>query len=313
MHQPMRTFSVFLGCSFRKGKQSMKKRSLLVLLLFLALFLTSCGGKEKSSDKQSSSTAEKTTATTSSTAPSMSKTAVPTLFFHGYKGNRNSFGRMIRRIEKDDCAAQELILTVAPDGSVASEGALTGVANNPLVQVLFADNQNNEWNQAEWIKSALLYLQSTYGTQEVNIAGHSMGGVSTFRYLETYGGDASLPKVGKAVAIGAPFNEFIDSAQTQSMEELLANGPAEISDRFADFQSNAGGIPLQTQFLLIGGQLSEDDFSDGTVPLTSALAVHSLLTARGNPVSYQIAAGVDHSGLHEDREVDLAIEDFLWR
>ena len=140
------------------------------------------------------------------------KTTIPTLFFHGYSGTENSFKGMLQRLEKNQKAVKELVLIVGADGQIQAEGDLSGKADNPMVQVLFEDNKNNEWNQAEWIKSCLLYLKENEGIDKVNIVGHSMGGVSALRYLGTYGQDTSLPQVQTFTAICAPFNDFVDDS-----------------------------------------------------------------------------------------------------
>lgn len=155
---------------------------------------------------QSKATNEPTTGTKKAetmqtTEEKIEKTTTPTLFLHGYGGTVNSFKGMIQRLE--DSAQKELTLTVDVNGQVQADGELTKKADNPIVQVLFADNKNNEWNQTEWIKACLTYLQSTYGIDKVNIVGHSMGGVSGLRYLATYGQDQSLSQVQKFVALGA--------------------------------------------------------------------------------------------------------------
>ena len=62
-----------------------------------------------------------------------------------------------------------MVLTVGTDGQIQATGDLSGKADNPMVQVLFEDNKNNEWNQAEWIKTCLLYLKENYGIDKVNI------------------------------------------------------------------------------------------------------------------------------------------------
>ncbi len=64
--------------------------------------------------------------------------------------------------KKNQKAVKELVLIVEADGQIQAEGDLSGKADNPMVQVLFEDNKNNEWNQAEWIKSCLLYLKENY-------------------------------------------------------------------------------------------------------------------------------------------------------
>ena len=218
---------------------------------------------------------------------------------------------MIQRLE--DSAQKELTLTVDVNGQVQADGELTKKADNPIVQVLFADNKNNEWNQTEWIKACLTYLQSTYGIDKVNIVGHSMGGVSGLRYLATYGQDQSLPQVQKFVALGAPFNEFEENS-TQSLNDMLKNGPAVTTSRYQDYQQLIGNVPTTIQFLLVGGQLSETDASDGTVPLSSALAVYALLKQNENPVEEKVVEGENaaHSMLHENQEVDRLVQQFVW-
>lgn len=151
------------------------------------------------------------------------KTTIPTLFFHGYSGTENSFKGMLRRLEKNQQAVKELVLTVGTDGQIQATGDLSGKADNPMVQVLFEDNKNNEWNQAEWIKTCLLYLKENYGIDKVNIVGHSMGGVSALRYLGTYGQDTSLPQVQTLTAIGAPFNDFVDDSAQSPTAGPFAN------------------------------------------------------------------------------------------
>lgn len=289
----------------------MKKLMQCIGIALLVVLLSACTREVR--ETRSSETKAATSASSSATVePTIHKTATPTLFFHGYQGTVNSFGRMISRFENGDIGTKELLLTVATDGTITSEGTFTQTANNPMIQILFADNANNEWNQADWVKAVLVYLKENYGVETVNIVGHSMGGVSSFRCLTAYGYDESLPQVANFIALGAPFNEFIDSTTTQSMEDLTNNGPQEHSQRYLDFVAGIDNVSKQTNFRLIGGQLSETDISDGMVPLSSALAIHSLLMSRSIPVSSHTIQGVDHSGLHESDEVDKLLEYFLW-
>ena len=287
----------------------MKKR--VAILLALGIFLLAAC---TSTEKQAASGKNETTETKEVVNP-IEKTSVPTLFIHGYSGNERSFGGMIQRLETKGEAKKELVLTVSSNGQISAEGTLSGKNENPMIQVLFEDNKNNEWNQAEWIREALLYLKEQFQVENVNLVGHSMGGVSVLRFLGAYGQDTSLPVIDKFIAIGAPFNEFGETLDKASVTTELENGPTDKSARYQEYQQTIANVPVNVEIFLIGGQLSENDLSDGTVPLGSALAVNALLTQNGNHVQTQIIEGksAQHSQLHENEDVDKLVGDFLWR
>lgn len=284
------------------------KKFLLLSIALLGL-LTACAG-EGSTDKSLASPAPEDTTTSSETAP-----AIPTLFIHGYSGGKGSFGGMINRLSQAGYGEKSLVVTVAVDGTLTTSGDFDLKQKNPLVQVLFADNQNNEWNQSQWIKNVVDYL-GTLGVSQVNLVGHSMGGVSSFRYLTGKAADTAGPTIHKFVAIAAPFNGFPEMAEVnyqQSLSDLLANGPTEATDRFQDFTDQMAGFPQNLPTLLIAGQLSPEDDSDGVVPVNSALAVNQLLTANQDPVTTEvITEKAQHSQLHENSQVDQLVARFLW-
>ncbi|WP_326717495.1 alpha/beta hydrolase [Vagococcus jeotgali] len=148
----------------------------------------------------------------------------------------------------------------------------------------------------------------------MNIVGHSMGGVSGLRLLTQTPINSDRPVIKKFVAIGSPFNDFIDTFDDQNLDELLKNGPTEESERFILYQAEIPNMSKETEVLLIGGALSEDDQSDGTVPLSSALSVHHMLKNNGNETQYMVVEGqgAGHSALHENTEVDKKVSEFLY-
>ncbi|KAF1299558.1 hypothetical protein BAU15_02630 [Enterococcus sp. JM4C] len=287
----------------------MKKRALAVIIFGLILLSACSTGASKTTDK-----AANQKPTTSTVSDKENKTATPSLFIHGYSGTKGSFGGMLKRLESSGDGIKELTLTVSSSGEVSAEGELSGEKNNPMVQILFEDNKNNEWNQAEWLRGSLEYLKEEYQVSQVNLVGHSMGGVSSLRYLGAYGNESDLPTVDKFIAIGAPFNDFDETPSLAVLDEELANGPTNKSARYQEYQQTIGNVSTQIAVLLIGGQLSETDLSDGTVPLGSALAVNALLAQNGNPVETKIFEGqnAQHSQLHENTAVDQAVSEFLW-
>lgn len=249
------------------------------------------------------------------TTPKEVKAYPVTLFFHGYGGTKHSMGGMIQRLSSRYQATHTLDLTVNTDGTIQTSGTFEQADKPVLINVLFADNKNNEWNQAEWIYQALQFVKIQYHVEKVNVVGHSMGGVSLFRFLETYQNQGELPTVEHFISIAAPLNEFLDTSNEQSVDGLLQQGPTQISPRYQDFQNNIANFPKNVQVSLFAGQLSASDLSDGTVPLTSALAVNQLLSSQQIPVETFVFKGVlaQHSALHANPKVDKRIAEILWK
>ncbi|WP_367377747.1 alpha/beta hydrolase [Enterococcus gilvus] len=288
----------------------MKKIIYGLFALMTAVLLSGCGTKQSHHEEENTSTGS---TVTEASRNIVNKSDVPTLFIHGYGGTVNSFGGMLRRFRDEGVARKELTITVQPDGALQVDGQLNKKKDNPSIQVLFAANKDNEWNQTEWIYGVLKYLKEE-GVDRVNLVGHSMGGVSSLRYLTTYGQPKDAPVIEKFVAIGAPFNDFDDTAKDQSIDDVLQNGPTPQSSRYLDYRNGINNVPSSVSVLLLAGKLNEQDPSDGTVPLSSALATYSLLKAHGNPIKEQIFTGsnAQHSQLHENPAVDQVVATFLW-
>lgn len=285
----------------------MKKFWLSLFALVVVFILAGCGRNQSKPKTEPSKAAAET-----QTTETAKKDLIPTVFIHGYGGTSHSFGGMIQRLTAAGKTEKELLITVQADGSLNVEGQLSKQQKNPSIQVLFAANKDTEWNQTDWIYDVLKYLKQQ-GVDQVNLVGHSMGGVSSLRYLTTYGQPADAPVINKLIAIGAPFNDFTETSDT--LEALLANGPSVESSRYGDYRNGIDQVPADLPILLLAGKLAANATSDGTVPLSSALATYSLLKAHGNPIDYQIFTGAtaQHSQLHENSEVDQAVANFLWK
>lgn len=240
------------------------------------------------------------------------KSSRPTLFFHGYRGGVLSFGGMLHRLERNNYGERSIVLTVSPEGDISEEGNWTS-QGNPLIQVIFEDNTNQEWQQAEWIQQILNYLAENYQTKEVNLVGHSMGGVSVMRYLASFGQEGSEVVIKKAATIGSPFNDF--NEDDRELTEIVREGPVVLAPRFVEYDNNFSNIPTDIQFLNIVGDLEGDNVSDGTVPVASAVSINYLYEKYGLNYQYAKVEGktAQHSALHENRKVDKLVADFLWK
>ena len=96
------------------------------------------------------------------TTPKEVKAYPVTLFFHGYGGTKYSMGGIIQRLCSRYQAKHTLDLTVNTDGTIQTSGTFEQADRLVLINVLFADNKNNEWNQAEWIYQALQFVKTQY-------------------------------------------------------------------------------------------------------------------------------------------------------
>ncbi|WP_034550975.1 alpha/beta fold hydrolase [Carnobacterium funditum] len=286
---------IIIGCGSQKGTEPVKESQ-----------LTSEPKASKSSEETQSSTEV-------SDVHAEDQASIPTLFIHGYGGTDFSFNGMLSRFEAEDYGKRWLTITVQPDGSISEAGNWQDDSASPFIQVLFADNKNNEWNQADWIKSVLIYLKTTYQVNEVNLVGHSMGGVSSFRYLVAYGSEDSQPAVKDFVAIGAPFNDFVEGNENQPLEELNQNGPLVRSGRYSEFSAAIQQYPSSTKMLNIVGDVADGSNSDGTVSISSGLSIGYLMQSNNFNYHEEVITGeqVSHSQLHENAEVDKLIVDFL--
>ncbi|MBU5359763.1 alpha/beta fold hydrolase [Enterococcus raffinosus] len=285
----------------------MKKVFLSIIAGLTVLLLVGCGSKQTKEVEKTQASA----LTQKKVEKNFKKSAVPTVFIHGYGGTINSFGGMIQRLSNERKTKKEMLITVQSDGSLKVDGELSKKKDNPSIQVLFTANKDTEWNQTEWIYTVLKYLKQQ-GVDQVNLVGHSMGGVSSLRYLTTYGQPNDTPTINKFISIGAPFNDFTESSE--SIDDVLKNGPSVQASRYTDYQNGVANVPSKLPILLVAGKLNKETVTDGTVPLNSALATFSLLKDHGNPIKYQIFTGpnAQHSQLHENLNVDKTVADFLW-
>ena len=249
------------------------------------------------------------------TPSKIDKSNVPTVFIHGYKGWDKTMSTMTKSLEKSQLTQQEMVMTVSATGEVSVETDLEGAfkKNNPTIRLSFENNTNHQWDQAEWIKAALHELKDSFQVEEVNLVGFSMGGISSLLYLETFSNDESLPKVNKVISIGSPFNDFLEDDE-QTLEDLLTSGPTVVGETLENYTNLVGNIPKETSFYLIGGQLSESELTDGTVPLNSSLGVYSLLASQGLNVKESIIMGSEakHSNLKLNEEVIQLVANYLY-
>lgn len=242
------------------------------------------------------------------------KKQVPTLFIHGYLGNRASFGVMLHRFSRYGWGQKSAVIRIDKKQRLIVTGDPT--LRDGFIQILFSNNTHNLKTQANWLWQILSVLKNKYGVKEVNLVAHSMGAVAVMQYLSLYGDDLRVTQINKVVSLGAPYNDFETGKTTRQIESLplTKNGPSVMTPLYQFFKQRAHRIPLRVKFLNIMGDLGNGTQSDGAVSLNSAASLRFLLQNYQERYEELIIRGkkAAHSRLHENTEIDQKIGQFLF-
>lgn len=238
----------------------------------------------------------------------------PTLFIHGYQGNRFSFGPLLKNLETGQYAKREMTISVTKNGKLKVTGSLKQNRNNPTILLLFENNTADEVTQSQWIDKVMRSLRKK-GVTEINIVAHSMGGVSALRYMIEYEGSRE-PATKKFIAIATPFNDLEIAEETGEVfaSALTANGPDYQTPIYEYFDQQMNYLPKGLKVLNVAGDLEDGSASDGSVSLQSVFSLRYLL--QKHVASYQETtikgrlAG--HSLLTKTGKLQRKLIQFLW-
>lgn len=242
---------------------------------------------------------------------------VPTVMMHGTKGTRRSLGSMIKRLTKAKKAKKVMDIEVSKTGAITIDGELDYYNNGPapLIQVIFKESDPAEWQQGMWLNDIFTKLQLEYGVVEVDFVGHSMGGITGLRYIVDHGHDYRAIQIRKLVCIGSPFNSEVVHESGITKYDCDEKGPNHFHETYRYLKSYSERLPNSLRILNIYGDLKNGSKSDGVVSTSSARALKHIIEGK---VNYYIEREVrgwraQHSLLHENRQVDDLVAQFLWR
>ncbi|MCP8858264.1 alpha/beta fold hydrolase [Latilactobacillus fuchuensis] len=239
-------------------------------------------------------------------------TTTPTLFIHGYRGNRYSFGHLLGRLQKMGLAKKTLVVKVSKRGELTFSGLSRLSAVNPTIQVLFANNHADVQVQVGWLQQIMATLQADYDVEAVNLVGHSMGAITVLRYLLV----PQVIPVQQVILMAAPVNDPSIGPDTDRVfwSELTQRGPIRKTKNYQYLAQRVTQFPPDLAILNIAGELLGTNRHDGSVAVDSSFALRSLLKDRVTAYQEMLVRGPGgaHSMLHENRLVDQAICDFLW-
>lgn len=242
------------------------------------------------------------------------KNTVPTLFIHGYAGNRLSSGPMINRFEKNGWGTKTCVIIVRSKKRLKVKGDPT--VPGCFIQILFDENRLSVIKQVHWLWRVMGMLKEKYHVPKVNLVAHSMGAVTVLRYLSNHSkNNTHLPKVEKVVTLGAPFNDTDPGKGSKHIEShlLTKKGPLFETLLYQAMRKHHFLVDEDIGFLNIAGDLDNGSHSDGEVATSSALSLRYLVKNCKQYQEYVIHGfGGSHSLLHENLQVDNLIGKFLF-
>ncbi|WP_079525508.1 alpha/beta fold hydrolase [Halobacillus hunanensis] len=250
----------------------------------------------------------------SPTRSEKTNSTIPTLFVHGFKGGPGTFNTMLQRFESNNWGSKQMVIHVSSSGDLRVRGNIPH-SLNPFIQILFENDRASLKDQTHWLKKVMHTLKVDHGVEQVNLVGHSMGGLAATSFLLN-NQQGNFPSVNKLVAVGSPFlgikQESYFAANTGAATvDLKAESHA-----LTNMIKNKENINSKVSVLAIAGVINPEAPPakqwDGLVSKQSALGLSRIIP----PVNYQerifFNETATHSGLHEFIEVDQALAQFLW-
>ncbi|WP_085993479.1 alpha/beta fold hydrolase [Oceanobacillus senegalensis] len=237
-------------------------------------------------------------------AKSENNFGVPTVFVHGYKGTKNSFGSMLERFEDNGWGKKRFIYYVSSRGRLTDHYVNKEASNQTFVQIILRNNRASFSDSTEWLATVLRHLKDKYDIDTINLVGHSMGGLISMKYMMEYQSN-DFPKVHRFVAIGSPFDGIYSQKYFKINHDRAAT---DLKPHSLAFQLlHKGRIPREVEVLNIGS--TGDPIS---IP-KSVKAIRKMVHPSQLTEIIVQNDKLGHSELHESLQVDKMIHSFLWQ
>lgn len=238
-----------------------------------------------------------------------------TFFFHGWGSSSHAEEHMANAAKKAEASNKIIKVNVAKGGKTTIKGNISKDSRNPIVEVNFADNKNDNYRQdGQYAKDAIVAVQKKFGIKDINLVGHSMGNLAIVYYLLNNANDTSLPTVRHHVAIAGHFDGGIGFGYNDKTK-LDQNGqPNIMEEHYQQLLGLRNTYPQTAKVLNIAGDLGDGTHSDEEVPVNSAFSLKYLLGGREKSYRQVVIHGkqAQHSKLHSNSQVDRLLINFLW-
>ncbi|MQS98164.1 alpha/beta hydrolase [Companilactobacillus halodurans] len=281
-----------------------KKKQKLVAVLIT--FLVVVGALYGCSQKNQTSTETK-----------FVQNSTPTLFFHGYGSSFNAETHMTEAAKKAGVTRKIIRVNVSSNGYVKIIGSISNKAINPIIEVNFDNNKmTNYHTQGEWVKNVIKALQKEYKFKQINLVGHSMGNMAINFYILDNAGKKDFPKINKIVDIAGHYNGLLGVNDKVNRMKLSENGkPDKMTKAYRELLKLRKIYPTNIDVLNIYGDKNDGTHSDGRVSNASTKSLKYLVKTRAHSYREEKIVGkmAQHSKLHENKQVDKLLINFLWK
>lgn len=283
----------------------MKKKKIYLASFFIAVFLfllTGC------SQKIQNVPAKRVTVSLTNTK------TIPTFFFHGWGSRANAETQMANAAKKAGVSNTIIQADVSKNGTVKLKGTIPKNAKNPIIKVNLEDNQSGK---TSYVKDVITAISNKYHYAKINLVGHSMGNLQIANYINENYDNKKLPKINKVVSIAGHYDGYLgeEAGQKAKIQNKKTGEPDIYSDGFKQLLPLRKHYPRQIEVLNIYGNKEDGSNSDGSVSVASAQSYKYLINGRAKSYREVEIKGknAQHSKLHENKEVDKLLIDFLWK
>lgn len=245
------------------------------------------------------------------------QSSTPTLFFHGYGSSFNAETQMTNAAREAGVTKKIVRVNVSSNGYAKLIGSISNKTKNPIIEVNYDNNKMTDFHTAgKWAKNVIKLLQKEYKFTSVNLVGHSMGNMAINYYIMDNAGKKGLPKVNKVVDIAGHFNGIIGREDEPNQIKLNSSGkPDKMNSSYKELLKLRKVYPKNTDVLNIYGDKGDGTHSDGSVTNESSKSLRYLIADRAHSYREKKITGkmAQHSKLHESKEVDKLLINFLWK
>lgn len=253
--------------------------------------------------------------------------AVPTFFFHGWGSSYHAEEKMVKAFEHAGVTKDVIRANVTRSGKVILHGKLKKHARNPIIEVNFDDNKLSAYHNnyvkgyegagSLYVKNVIQTVTTKYHYQKINIVAHSMGNLETVYYFKRYPNLQKKIKVNHFISMAGHYDGII--GENDKPNQLKINKqtgkPSIMRPEYRGLLPLRKTFPRNTRVLNIFGNLENGTNSDGDVSNASARSLRYLINNRAKSYRELMIRGknAQHSKLHNNRQVNQAIVNFLWK